>query len=102
MSYNKCDVCGHFMSYIDMKAVDSLVKYLNDMSMTMSMNANILMSVSQQLLTSSLFEIYAARHDPRRALSASFCEVHRSQEWPCVPRQPLCLKSCFVQYCNGK
>ena len=51
MSYNKRDVCGHFVSYIDMKAVDSLVKYLNDMSMTMSMNANILMSVSQQLLT---------------------------------------------------
>ena len=52
MSYNKRDVCGHFVSYTDMKAVDSLVKYLNDMSMTMSMNANILMSVSQQLLTS--------------------------------------------------
>ena len=49
---NKCDVCGHFMSYIDVKAVDSLVKYLNDMSMTMSMNANSLMSVSQQVLTS--------------------------------------------------
>jgi hypothetical protein len=35
-----------------MKAVDSLVKYLNDMSMTMSMSVNSLMSVSQQVLTS--------------------------------------------------